>query len=159
MKKMIIAVVALVAMLAAVENLQARQRGGKHQPSVEQIAQMRSERQAACMHLNQAQMTKLYKLNLREAKYMQRYQRRMCNYKADLMKIVGVENMKMYEANRMRNRGELQRPPRKGNGPKGAPCVQPQCKPQQHCPQPPCGKPQPPCRKGSRCGEAFGPRK
>jgi hypothetical protein len=147
MRKMIIAVVALFAMLAAVENLQARQRGGKHQPSVEQIAQMRSERQAACMHLNQAQMTKLYKLNLREAKYMQRYQRRMCNYKADLMKIVGVENMKMYEANRMRNRGELQRPPRKGNGHQCSPCVKPQ-----RCPQPPCSK-------GPRCGNAFGPRK
>ena len=90
---------------------------------------------------------------------MQRYQKRMGNYNADLLEIVGLENMKMYEANRMRNRGELQRPPHKGNGPQGAPCVKPQCKPQQQCPQPPCGKPQPPCRKDPRCGEAFGPRK
>lgn len=162
MKKMILAIVALGVMLIAGEEVQARERGGKQVQSAEQIARERSERQASYMHLNPTQYKQLYKLNLREARYMLRYQKKMRGYRADFSRIVGVENMKIYEANRMRRRSELQRPPRKGDGPQCPPCVKPQGCSRQQCPQPPHCQAKPNDKKCASCpGSApkNGPRR
>ena len=116
MKKCLLAVVAFVVMLAA--NVDAQPRGGfdKHARSAEEIARARSQKQSEVMHLNQTQRKKLYELNLCEARRMNKLAAKQHKaseqYRAKLRRIVGDENMKIYDAMRWRNRAELQRGPK-----------------------------------------------
>lgn len=159
MKKCLLAVVAFVVMLAA--NVDAQPRGSydKQARSAEEIARARSLKQSEVMHLNQTQRKKLYELNLCEARRMNKLAAKQHKaseqYRAKLRRIVGDENMKIYDAMRWRNRAELQRGPkdfRKHEGRKPAHMVP-------SCPHkgPQCGKPCPPkapvCNQGCFAGK------
>lgn len=98
MKKIVMAVVALVVILSAsVVNVNAQMR----HLSPEQIAEIRSERMARELHLSAAQYAKLYRLNLREARRMNHGG--ACffdceDYRCDLRQIIGIINYRLYES-------------------------------------------------------------
>lgn len=161
MKKIMLAVVASMLMFAASADAQPRKQVVGKAPSAEQIAQKRSAQQAKVMHLDKTQYERLYKLNLKAAKMMQQQMQKSRKeadkYKSALLKIVGCENMKMYEASRMRDRRELQRGSKDGRpgmkdfpmkpGCQSAPCKKgpdcvPNCRPEPNkCPKAYGGKP------------------
>ena len=98
MKKIVMAVVALVVILSAsVVNANAQMR----HLSPEQIAEIRSERMARELHLSASQYAKLYRLNLREARRMNHGG--ACffdceDYRCDLRQIIGIINYRLYES-------------------------------------------------------------
>ncbi len=171
MKKIMLAVVASLLMFSASVEAQPRQHAGRKALSVEQIAQKRSAQQAKVMDLNKTQREKLYALNLKAAKSMQKQMQKSRKeadkYNAAMLKIVGRENMMKYEANRMRDRRELQRGPRDSKSAMGKCPMVPNCqkphdkkdfnycpKSNHGCPKAACcGMPQgrgPKCHKGGR---------
>lgn len=170
MKKIMLAVVASLLVFSASVEAQPRQHAGREALSVEQIAQKRSAQQAKVMNLNKTQREKLYALNLKAAKSMQKQMQKSRKeadkYNAAMLKIVGRENMMKYEANRMRDRRELQRGPRDSKSAMGKCPMAPKFqkshdkKGPSFCPKSDncchkacCGKPQgkgPKCHKGDR---------
>lgn len=171
MKKIMLAVVASLLMFSASVNAQPYKYIGREAPSVERIAQKRSEQQAKFMCLNKTQRDKLYLLNLKAAKSMQKQMQKSRKeadkYNAALLKIVGADNMRKYEANRMRDRRELQRGPKDSKSAMGKCPMVPNCqkphdkkdfnycpKSNHGCPKAACcGMPQgrgPKCHKGGR---------
>ena len=171
MKKIMLAVVASLLMFSASVNAQPYKYIGREAPSIERIAQKRSEQQAMFMCLNKTQRDKLYLLNLKAAKRMQKQMQKSRKeadkYNAALLKIVGADNMRKYEANRMRDRRELQRGPKDSKSAMGECPMVPNCqKPHDkkgfnYCPKSNhccpkaacCGMPQgrgPKCHKGGR---------
>lgn len=131
------AVVALVVILSAsVVNANAQMR----HLSPEQIAEIRSDRMARELHLSAAQYAKLYKLNLREARRMDRHGAYFFDcedYRCDLRQIIGIINYRLYESmvhnHRKNHRGHMiaQAPPAHAAhiAPHVAPHVAPHAKP------------------------------
>ena len=117
MKKIVMAAMALVVILSAsVVNANAQMR----HLSPEQIAEIRSDRMARELHLSAAQYAKLYKLNLREARRMDRHGAYFFDcedYRCDLLRIIGDINYRLYESmvhnHRKNHRGHMiaQAPP------------------------------------------------
>ncbi len=111
MKKIVMAAMALVVILSAsVVNANAQMR----HLSPEQIAEIRSDRMARELHLSAAQYAKLYKLNLREARRMDRHGAYFFDcedYRCDLLRIIGDINYRLYESmvhnHRKNHRGHL----------------------------------------------------
>ena len=92
------AAVALVVILSAsVVNANAQMR----YMSPEQIAEIRSARMARELNLSASQYAKLYKLNLREARRMERHGAFFFDcedYRCDLLRIIGDINYRLYES-------------------------------------------------------------
>ena len=117
MKKIVMAAVALVVMFSAsVVNVNAQAR----HLSPEQIAEIRSARMARELNLSASQYAKLYKLNLREARRMDRHGAFFFDcedYRCDLRQIIGIINYRLYESmvhnHRKNHRGHMiaQAPP------------------------------------------------
>ena len=133
MKKIVMAAMALVVILSAsVVNANAQMR----HLSPEQIAEIRSDRMARELHLSAAQYAKLYKLNLREARRIDRHGAYFFDcedYRCDLLRIIGDINYRLYESmvhnHRKNHRGHMiaQAPP--AHAAHVAPHVAPHAKP------------------------------
>ncbi|MBQ8863986.1 MAG: hypothetical protein IJ014_04595 [Rikenellaceae bacterium] len=110
MKKIVMAAMALMVMFSAsVVDINAQGRYNNLSP--ERVAALRSERMARELRLSPAQYAKLYKLNLREARRMNRsglYFFDCMDYRCDLLRIIGEVNYRIYES-MYRDRRELRR--------------------------------------------------